>query len=102
MVDNIANMLYPIFSKWEVKVSKDAEKRARKLPKKVSFLFRALLLDLAKLGPTQPEWSNYSKLTHDRYHCHLNYRFVAVWEVVDQKIRVLEITYVGSREGAPY
>lgn len=46
--------------------------------------------------------SVYSKLTHDRYHCHLNYRFVAVWEVIDDKIQVLEVTYVGSREDAPY
>jgi hypothetical protein len=37
-----------------------------------------------------------------RYHCHLNYSFVVVWEVVDEKIRILEVTYVGSREDAPY
>ena len=71
-------------------------------PVPVVRLFEALLVDLIKLGPVQHEWPNYSKLTHGRYHCHLNYRFVAVWEVIDDNIRVLEVIYVGSREDAPY
>jgi hypothetical protein len=87
---------------WTVNVSNRAAKRIGKLPSKVQFLFEALLLDLAKSGPVQFEWPNYSKLSHSRYHCHLNYGFVAVWEVVDAKIRIVEVTYVGSREGAPY
>ena len=102
MVDNIANMLYPVFRSWEVNVSKKTSKRVKKLPKKISELFRALLVDLAKIGPIQSEWSNYSKLTHNRFHCHLNYSFVAVWEVTNSEIRILEVTYVGSREDAPY
>jgi mRNA-degrading endonuclease RelE of RelBE toxin-antitoxin system len=87
---------------WTVNVSKKAVKRAKKLPKSVMHLFEALLLDLSKTGPIQHEWANYSKLTQDRYHCHLNYSFVAIWEVVDNQIRILEVTYVGSRENAPY
>lgn len=87
---------------WEVNVSKQATKRAKKLPQKVKNLFEALLLDLIKIGPIQYEWPNYSKLTQGRYHCHLNYSFVAVWEVTDNEIRILEVTYVGSREDAPY
>lgn len=102
MVDNIANMPYIQSVSWKVNVSKKAAKRAKKLPKKVMDLFEVLLLDLAKIGPAQPEWANYSKLTHGRYHCHLNYSFVAVWEVIDNEIRILEVTYVGSREDAPY
>ncbi len=102
MVDNIANMPYIHPVSWKVNVSKKAAKRAKKLPKKVMDLFEVLLLDLAKIGPAQPEWANYSKLTHGRYHCHLNYSFVAVWEVIDNEIRILEVTYVGSREDAPY
>lgn len=83
-------------------VSKKAAKRVRKLPRPVLELFEALLLDLSKIGPVQHEWPNYSKLTHGQFHCHLNYSFVAVWEVVDDKIRILEVTYAGSREDAPY
>ncbi len=77
-------------------------KRAKKLPQRIWNLFEALLLDLTKTGPIQHEWPNYSKLTYERYHCHLSYDFVAVWIVVDEKIKILEVTYVGSREDAPY
>ena len=87
---------------WEVKVSKRAQKGNKKLPKSVRQLFEALLLDLMKTGPIQIEWPNYSKLSHGRYHCHLNYSFVTVWEVIDGAIKILEETYVGSRESAPY
>ncbi len=87
---------------WQVVISRKAAKRSKKLPKKVWELFEALLLDLSKMGPIQHEWPNYSKLTLGRYHCHLNYSFVAVWEVIDNEIKIVEVTYVGSREDAPY
>ncbi len=95
-------MPYCLEEKWKVNVAKKAAKRAHKLPANVRDLFEALLLDLSKMGPIQHEWPNYSKLTHGRYHCHLNYSFVAVWEVTDKEIRILEVIYVGSREDAPY
>lgn len=87
---------------WRVLIAKKANKSALKMPQNLQVLFRALVIDLETTGPTQHEWPNYSKLTHGRYHCHLNYSFVAVWEVVDNKVRILEITYVGSRKDAPY
>jgi mRNA-degrading endonuclease RelE of RelBE toxin-antitoxin system len=102
IVDNIVKIPYNTLNNWTVTLSNRAAKRTKKLPTKVKDIFEALLLDLATIGPIQHEWSNYSKLTHDRYHCHLNYSFVAIWEVVDREIRILEITYVGTREGAPY
>lgn len=95
-------MLYSVWVSWTVHVSKKAAKRAKKLPRPISQLFEALLLDLMKTGPIQHEWANYSKLTYGRFHCHLNYSYVAVWEVVNNEIKVLEVTYVGSREDAPY
>lgn len=87
---------------WTVKVTKKADKSALKMPSDVQTLFRALVIDLENSGPVQHEWPNYSKLTHGRYHCHLNYRFVAVWEVIDNQVRILEKTYVGSRKDASY
>lgn len=87
---------------WAVQVTKKASKRASKMPLNAQILFRALVIDLESTGPIQYEWPNYSKLTHGRYHCHLNYSFVAVWEVIDNEVRILEITYVGSRKDAPY
>ena len=95
-------MLYIWIVSWKVNVSKQAAKKAKKMLKKVRDLFEALLLDLSIIGPIQYEWEHYSKLTYGRYHCHLNYSFVAVWEVADNEIRILEVTYVGSREDAPY
>ena len=87
---------------WNVRIHKRAEKRARKIPANIRVLLGTLVRDLILSGPSQSEWPNYSKLTHGRYHCHLNYSFVAVWEVIDKEIQVLEVTYVGSREDAPY
>jgi len=102
MVDNIAKIPYNLNKVWKVLISTKIVKRSKKLPKEVMRILEELLLDLEKIGPIQHEWLNYSKLTNGRYHCHLNYRYVAVWDVIDNEIRILEVTYVGSREGAPY
>ena len=102
MVENIAKIPYNSNKVWKVSISTKIVKRSKKLPKEVMRILEELLLDLEKIGPIQHEWLNYSKLTNGRYHCHLNYRYVAVWDVIDNEIRILEVTYVGSREGAPY
>ena len=101
MVDNIAKLPYNE-TEWRVRVSKKVIKQTKKLPEKVLQIFEALILDLMKTGPIQHEWPNYSKLTHKRFHCHLNYSYVAVWEIVDKEIRIMEVVYVGSRKDAPY
>ena len=91
-----------LFVNWTVRIHKKAEKRAKKLPANVQVLWSALIRDLKLVGPVQYEWPNYSKLPHGRFHCHLNRNYVAVWEMVDNQVRILEVTYVGSREDAPY
>jgi hypothetical protein len=102
MVDNIAKMPYFGNRILVVRIAKRVQRRVSKLPKPVHQLFEALVLDLMKLGPIQFDWPNYSKLGDDGFHCHLNYRFVVVWVVVNKEIRILEVTYAGSRENAPY
>jgi mRNA-degrading endonuclease RelE of RelBE toxin-antitoxin system len=87
---------------WTVKVARKAAKRALKLPRRVQVLLQTLLVDLGATGPTQHEWPNYSRLTDGRYHCHLTHRHVAVWVELNGESRIIEVTYVGSREGAPY
>jgi hypothetical protein len=52
-------------------------------------------------GPIQKSWRNFSPLGDDRYHCHLNYRYVACWTCRRNEI-VIEVYYAGSREKAPY
>ena len=84
-----------------VKEKKKVQKNLRKLPHEVQSLYRALLEDLRTDGPEQPSWKYYSKLTGNRYHCHLNYHYVACWTYENETVTV-EVYYVGSRENAPY
>ena len=64
-------------------------------------LFQALVKDLETTGPEQPTWRNYSKLGGNKYHCHLNYSYVACW-INNNGTLTIEVYYVGSRENAPY
>lgn len=59
--------------------------------------FTKLIKDLKDRGPVLPDWPNYS----NTYHCHLSYHWAACWMETVQGIE-LEVTYVGSRENAPY
>lgn len=90
---------------WTVTIHRRATKRIGKLPeaarKSLIALIRAIEID----GPVRGDWPNYSKLGGDRHHCHLKKgspTYVAVWEVRDRKIRLVEITYAGTHEDAPY
>lgn len=87
--------------RYEVYVSKQAEKGARKMPAMEKARFKALLQQLETAGPILPGWPHFSGLGHDRYHCHLSYHWVAVWYWKEGTIRV-EVEYAGSRENAPY
>ncbi len=84
-----------------VLVKKSAEKRIAKAPEEVQILFDELTEDLESTGPIQPTWPNYSRLGGGRYHCHLNYSWVACW-YHEKDTTEIEVTYAGSREGAPY
>jgi len=77
-------------------------KAARLMPIKEQILFARLVKDLAEKGPVLPHWPNYKKLTNtNTYHCHLSYHWAACWIETLKGIEV-EVTYVGSRENAPY
>jgi mRNA-degrading endonuclease RelE of RelBE toxin-antitoxin system len=41
------------------------------------------------------------KLFANTYHAHVKYHWVAVW-TVDDEAHTITVSYVGSREGAPY
>ncbi|NMA19140.1 MAG: hypothetical protein GX927_01055 [Lentisphaerae bacterium] len=84
-----------------VKEKRSVQKSVLKMPRKVQSLYRALLLDLEESGPLQPSWRNFSKLGDGKYHCHLNYHWLACWTYQDE-ILTVEVYYVGSREKAPY
>lgn len=90
---------------WTVKLSCAAEKQKSKLPKTLRQILYALIGDIEAGGPVRGDWPNYGKLSSARHHCHLkkgNPTYVAVWEVKDGKIKLVEVTYAGTHEKAPY
>jgi len=87
--------------KYEVRVKKKISRKLQKLPENMQKLFFLLIADLQEDGPIQKSWQNFSPLGKDRYHCHLNYRYVACWTCQKKDI-FIEVYYVGSREKAPY
>lgn len=72
-----------------------------KVRKTLAFLIREIELS----EPVKGNWPNYSKHGKMRHHCHLkkgNPTYVAVWEVKDKEIRLVEVIYAGTHEKAPY
>jgi mRNA-degrading endonuclease RelE of RelBE toxin-antitoxin system len=90
---------------WAVKLSRAAEKQKSKLSKTLRQILYALIGDIEAGGPVRGDWPNYGKLSSARHHCHLkkgNPTYVAVWEVKDGEIKLVEVTYAGTHEKAPY
>ena len=88
-------------SKYKVLVKRKLSRNIGKLPENVQDLFDELTDDLEANGPEQPSWPNYSKLSKTKYHCHLNYSYLACWKCENNSIEI-EVYYAGSRENAPY
>ncbi len=86
---------------YDVKIKKKIARGLLKLPADVQKLLFLLIEDLKADGPIQKTWHNFSSLGGNKYHCHLNYRYVACWTHNKGEIEI-EVYYVGSREKAPY
>jgi len=90
---------------WTVTLFKKARKSILLLPERVRKTLAFLIKEIELTGPVKGSWPNYSKLGKTRHHCHLkkgNPTYVAVWEIKDKKIRLVEVTYAGTHEKAPY
>lgn len=90
---------------WSVRVSKRVVKQINTLPERIRTLLQALVKDIQISGPVRGNWPNYSALEKNRHHCHLKKGrpcYVAIWEVTDKDIRLVEVKYVGTHEKAPY
>lgn len=88
---------------WTVEVNRHI--RIASLPLRVQQSLVALLREIELQGPVRGNWPNYGRLGPGRHHCHLKKgrpAYVAVWEVRDSKKRIVEVTYVGTHEKAPY
>ncbi len=86
-------------------MSRQAAKQVGRLPAAVKKSLIALIREIAIAGPVRGNWPNYGSLGKDRHHCHLKKgrpTFVAIWEVVAKDIKVVEVTYAGTHERAPY
>ncbi len=87
--------------KYEVRIKNKVNRGLQKLPSDVQKLLFLLVAELQSDGPLQKTWRNFSPLGNDRYHCLLNYRYVACWTYRKNEI-VIEVYYAGTREKAPY
>ena len=92
---------------WIIGFSNQAHKQLMKLNPEVRLIVTALAAELAVKGPMVPGWKNFGKLRGkgNCFHCHLKSgrpTYVACWEVIDKKIKIMEIYYVGTHEKAPY
>lgn len=90
---------------WQVRLSRKIEKKCNAFPPTVRTLLFQLMSEIAMLGPVRGNWPNYSKLAAGKHHCHLKKGkpcYVAVWEEKDKQICLVEITYAGTHEKAPY
>lgn len=90
---------------WTVTEKRTLNKQVRKLPAKVQNLLITLKRDMEVSGPIRGDWPNFSALSDNRYHCHLKKgrpTYVAIWEVMDKEIKLIEVIYAGTHEKAPY
>ena len=76
-----------------------------KLLKNVRNGLKILIKEIEISGPTRGNWPNYSPLPGGRHHCHLKKgrpTYIAVRDVTDKEIKLVEVSYVGTHEKAPY
>ena len=90
---------------WTVEVHRRVQRQVAALPLRVQRSLVALIREIEARGPVRGNWPNYSTLGSGQHHCHLKKgrpTYVAVWEVADRAQRLVEVTYVGTHENAPY
>lgn len=92
---------------WTVTYSKKAAKQYGTLPAVVQDRLDLLTAEIELSGPVRGNWKNYSKLEgrKQRHHCHVKTgkpTYVAVWEVTDDSVKLVEVIYAGTHEKAPY
>ena len=90
---------------WTVNIHNKTRKGVEKLPGKVKRILVLLIAEMEAQGPVRGNWPNYSKLGVRRHHCHLKKgrpTYVAVWEESPEGIQLIEVTYAGTHERAPY
>jgi mRNA-degrading endonuclease RelE of RelBE toxin-antitoxin system len=94
-----------IMTGWTVKIMRQALKQVDRLPVRVREGLADLIRDMEQDGPVRGNWPNYSRLSATQHHCHLKKgrpTYVAIWEVANKEIKLIEVIYAGTHEKAPY
>ena len=87
--------------RYTVELSAKTKKMIKKLPLDIQDIFVLLVEDIKQNGAIRKNWRNFSALGKNKYHCHLNYSWVACWKW-EKGSFIVEVYYAGSRENAPY
>ena len=90
---------------WTVEIARRTLKQVDRLPTTVRESLADLIRDMEMHGPVRGNWPNYSRLSERRHHCHIKKgkpTYVAIWEVTEKEIKLIEVTYAGTHEKAPY
>lgn len=96
---------------WAVGYSTKAKRQKKRLPEKIQIQIDVLTKEIELLGPIRKGWAHFGPLKKDKnipddsYHCHVKSgrpTYVVCWRVEDKIIKIIEIFYVGTHEGAPY
>jgi len=100
MIDFVHQKGYIVFV-YTVIINKTAEKGMNKMPERIKHKMVVLIDELTIKGAILKDWKNFSMLGKDKYHCHLDKKWVACWQCENDSI-IIEVYYAGSRENAPY
>ncbi len=90
---------------WTVNIRKKILRSIFRLPAKVQKTLSLLIEEIELKGPVRGNWPNHSSLSGNRHHCHLKKghpTYVAVWEITDKEIKLVEVCYAGTHENATY
>lgn len=90
---------------WTVNIVGQAKKADKNLSKEAAKSFAILLMEMKLLGPYRASWPNYTKMSHENYHCHIEKgrpTYVVCWRIVNKKDKNIEVYYAGTHEKAPY
>ena len=83
-----------------------AKKADKILSEKAKVSFATLLKEFIHEGPYRAYWPNYTKMSgKEDYHCHIlkgRPTYVACWNLIDKKQKIIEVYYAGTHENAPY
>jgi hypothetical protein len=84
-----------------VVIPKKVHRSLERLTEDVQSVCWLLINKLREKRAIRKEWANFSVLGKNTYHCHVKRKYIVCW-AWERKSIVIDVYYVGSREGVPY